>query len=344
MTVEKYAIFCGRNRYFGLEYGRECYCEDIQIASPTASVSECSFACSGNSNQKCGVGNRQNLYINLIHDPRKPATLSAPYLGCFVDEGPRALPNNPVAADDMTAQKSRSEWIGFNPPPRHAAPPALPPLPDLGPDRRPRPRRRRRHLVLPEVHKTIQAATHHVHPHLANWPARFLMGFVLAPVFETGDCAFFAKLTGVLRAPVPPPPARSGGFFSSRTVLHQLVTHLCTVSLALTCIGAVKAVKMQYAPTRGPVVLELPVFVVGFTLYGLCRLVLETVTVGLRAGRTCLTVAVTDSLTFAVFPYIGPLWIEYWETVVDPGKEWLWVAEGLNIGFFFSSFPFFSRS
>jgi hypothetical protein len=113
MTVEKCAIFCGRNRYFGLEYGRECYCGDVQIASPTASASECSFACSGNSNQKCGAGDRQNLYINLIYDPRKPATLSAPYLGCFVDEGPRALPDNPVAADDMTAQKCQTNCAGY---------------------------------------------------------------------------------------------------------------------------------------------------------------------------------------------------------------------------------------
>ncbi|KAK4450229.1 WSC domain-containing protein [Podospora aff. communis PSN243] len=131
MTVEKCAVFCNRNRYFGLEYGRECYCGDVQTASPTVSPSECSFTCPGNPTQKCGAGDRQNLYINLVYFPRKPATLSAPYIGCFVDEGPRTLPDNPLSAGDMTAQKcqfhcagyryfgvefSRECWCGRNPP------------------------------------------------------------------------------------------------------------------------------------------------------------------------------------------------------------------------------------
>ena len=189
------------------------------------------------------------------------------------------------------------------------------------------------------------------------------MGFVLAPIFETSARAFFAKATGVLTVPNPP-PAR-GGFFSARAVTHRFVTHLLTVSAALIGLGAVKGVQMQYGPTRGVLALEFPTFVVGFTLYGLVRLVMETITwnceleverrgegaswgrwaagVGreigaLYCGRTVLTVLVRDSLTFAIFPYLGSLWVDYFKEVVDPGEHFLWVPRGLEIGFFFTLF------
>ncbi|KAK1834627.1 hypothetical protein QBC39DRAFT_397285 [Podospora conica] len=218
------------------------------------------------------------------------------------------------------------------------------------------------------IHKSIQSATHHAHPHLSNWPAGLLMGFLLAPLLETSARAFLSKATGVLTVPAPPPTR--GGFFSARATLHRLVTHLLTITSALIGLGAVKAVQMQYAPTRDRVWLEFPVFVVGFTFYGGARLVLETITwdaaleverrgagagwgawaagvgreVGaLYCGRTALTVLLRDALTFAVFPYLGPLWIEWWTTVVDPGEEWLWVPEGLQIGFFFTLFSTFKE-
>lgn len=114
MTVETCASFCHRNRYFGLEFGKECYCGDTQIAPPTSSPSECSMACAGDANEKCGGPNRQNLYINLVYNPRLPATLAVPYLGCFVDDGsPRPLPDNMLGLDDMTAQKCQLRCAAY---------------------------------------------------------------------------------------------------------------------------------------------------------------------------------------------------------------------------------------
>jgi len=114
MSVDKCASFCSRNRYFGLEFGRECYCGDVQIGWPTVSPSDCSFACPGDAAQKCGAGNTQNLYINLVYSPRLPAVLAgATHIGCFVDEGPRTLPDNMLGADDMTGQKCQTRCIGY---------------------------------------------------------------------------------------------------------------------------------------------------------------------------------------------------------------------------------------
>ncbi|KAK4182611.1 putative fungistatic metabolite [Podospora australis] len=149
MTVEACASFCSQNKskYFGIEYGRECYCGDTLTTEPV-SDDDCSFACPGNPLQKCGAGNRLDLYINNLYAPRTPATLETPYLGCFVDEGARALPENLLGADDMTAEKcaahcadfsyfgveyGRECWCG-NAPPIHSAPESACSMPCAGDD------------------------------------------------------------------------------------------------------------------------------------------------------------------------------------------------------------------
>jgi hypothetical protein len=130
MTVETCAAFCTKYQYFGLEYGRECYCAN-SLSTLAVDDSDCSFSCSGNSAEKCGAADRLDVYINSLYVTRKPATLEAPYLGCFVDQGARALPDNLLGADDMTAQKceahcenhsyfgveyGRECWCGNSPP------------------------------------------------------------------------------------------------------------------------------------------------------------------------------------------------------------------------------------
>jgi len=89
----------------------------VQIAPPTPSPSECSMPCAGDASQRCGGPNRQDLYINLVYSPRKPASLlpAATYLGCFVDDGnPRVLPDgNMLGAEDMTAEKCRDHCKGY---------------------------------------------------------------------------------------------------------------------------------------------------------------------------------------------------------------------------------------
>lgn len=106
MTVETCAGFCSnlRYKYFGLEYGRECYCGD-DYSGDVLSDSECSFECSGNAAETCGGKVRLDLYSNNLYSPRKPATLATPYLGCFVDQGPRTLPDNLLGDNALTAEK-----------------------------------------------------------------------------------------------------------------------------------------------------------------------------------------------------------------------------------------------
>ena len=65
MTVEKCAAACAGYTWFGVEYGRECYggntIHSAEGSVPT-SLSECSFPCPGNPTQKCGAGDRLNMY------------------------------------------------------------------------------------------------------------------------------------------------------------------------------------------------------------------------------------------------------------------------------------------
>ncbi|KAF2816733.1 WSC domain-containing protein 2, partial [Mytilinidion resinicola] len=63
LTVESCASFCGGSTYFGVEYGRECYCgASLATTSTNQSASDCSMTCAGNSLEYCGAGNRLNIY------------------------------------------------------------------------------------------------------------------------------------------------------------------------------------------------------------------------------------------------------------------------------------------
>lgn len=63
MTVEKCATTCAGYTYFGLEYGRECFCgKSFTAGTANAAESDCSFACSGDGTQKCGAGDRLDIY------------------------------------------------------------------------------------------------------------------------------------------------------------------------------------------------------------------------------------------------------------------------------------------
>ncbi|KAK3995264.1 WSC domain-containing protein [Cladorrhinum sp. PSN332] len=107
LTAEKCATACSGYKYFGLEYGRECYCGDsINEGSVEAAAEECSFSCPGNSAQTCGAGNRLTLYTRSgdATAPTLPSTYRA--LGCHSEPASsRALSAKVTRADDMTVQK-----------------------------------------------------------------------------------------------------------------------------------------------------------------------------------------------------------------------------------------------
>ncbi|KAF9869506.1 WSC domain-containing protein [Colletotrichum karsti] len=104
MTLEMCAGICSTSNkvYFGVEYGRECWCGNQLATGATiaADDSECSFPCPGNTagGETCGAGDRLNLYKN--DNAVVPAGPSAKanagnYVsaGCYSDlvQGQRAL-------------------------------------------------------------------------------------------------------------------------------------------------------------------------------------------------------------------------------------------------------------
>jgi hypothetical protein len=53
-------------KYWGVEYGGECYCGNSFGAGSVAALggnADCSFTCPGNSLEFCGAGNRLSTYV-----------------------------------------------------------------------------------------------------------------------------------------------------------------------------------------------------------------------------------------------------------------------------------------
>jgi WSC domain len=47
----------------GVEYGTQCFCDNVMKNGPVrAPETDCSFPCPGNPSEKCGAGNRLNVY------------------------------------------------------------------------------------------------------------------------------------------------------------------------------------------------------------------------------------------------------------------------------------------
>ncbi|CAJ2501542.1 Uu.00g043950.m01.CDS01 [Anthostomella pinea] len=66
MTLESCQTFCNDKgtTYFGVEYGRECYCGNkFETGSVSAPASDCSMLCPGNKFEYCGNGNRLSVYV-----------------------------------------------------------------------------------------------------------------------------------------------------------------------------------------------------------------------------------------------------------------------------------------
>ncbi|KAH8900410.1 Pyrrolo-quinoline quinone [Thozetella sp. PMI_491] len=66
VTLDSCAAFCDGYRYFGTEYGRECYCGSTLANTTTKSwnPSECNMSCKGNATQTCGAASRIQVYAN----------------------------------------------------------------------------------------------------------------------------------------------------------------------------------------------------------------------------------------------------------------------------------------
>ena len=59
----KKACFKEGFKYSGVEYAKECFCGNkMQYETIAPKQSDCNMKCSGDKSQKCGGGNRLNLY------------------------------------------------------------------------------------------------------------------------------------------------------------------------------------------------------------------------------------------------------------------------------------------
>ncbi|KAJ3393304.1 hypothetical protein HDU92_007865 [Lobulomyces angularis] len=104
MTVETCQNFCStapnKFQFFGLEYGRECYCGSA-VANSASETTKCTKPCSGNASQMCGGPSKLNLYSlsGIIPAPPNVIKDNLPsnwkYIGCFLDQSPKLL-NTPI--------------------------------------------------------------------------------------------------------------------------------------------------------------------------------------------------------------------------------------------------------
>lgn len=80
MTLEICQALCASSgyAYFGVEYGRECYCGNkFELGSVPAPASDCNFLCPGNNLEYCGAGNRLSVYSKNTVVSSSSSTTSA---------------------------------------------------------------------------------------------------------------------------------------------------------------------------------------------------------------------------------------------------------------------------
>ncbi|CAG8960213.1 hypothetical protein HYFRA_00012731 [Hymenoscyphus fraxineus] len=66
MTLEMCAQNCGGFKYWGTEYGGECYCGNtLSTGSSPVRDEECGFVCPGDKLEFCGAGNRLSVYSKV---------------------------------------------------------------------------------------------------------------------------------------------------------------------------------------------------------------------------------------------------------------------------------------
>ncbi|KAF7361180.1 Copper radical oxidase [Mycena sanguinolenta] len=110
MTIEACISYCNMDgfSYAGLEYARECYCDNANHApSPAGPVTDCNMSCAGNPTESCGAGLRMRVYNKL--DTPQPATPSKgkwESIGCYKDAAApnRVLPQLATVKGNMTVE------------------------------------------------------------------------------------------------------------------------------------------------------------------------------------------------------------------------------------------------
>ncbi|KAN0098799.1 WSC domain containing protein, partial [Hyaloscypha variabilis] len=117
MTVEDCAAACSSYTWFGVEYGRECYCGNtLNPGSVPAPALDCDFECPGNADETCGAGNRLNMYSSSPTAPVVPLVITTySTMGCYTEAtNKRALSLLSTTNDDMTVEICGTFCIGFD--------------------------------------------------------------------------------------------------------------------------------------------------------------------------------------------------------------------------------------
>jgi hypothetical protein len=108
MTLEKCAGICTAYKYFGTQWGEECFCDNaLATGSAAAPIADCSYACAGNAAQKCGGSRRLSLYQNPTFSGPSQSDIIGGYAfdGCVTDSvALRTLSGRLLRSDTMTLE------------------------------------------------------------------------------------------------------------------------------------------------------------------------------------------------------------------------------------------------
>ncbi|KAI4209402.1 MAG: hypothetical protein LQ351_007661 [Letrouitia transgressa] len=116
LTYQSCASYCAGYTYFGVEYGRECYCGNI-FSNPTTPVaaSDCSFKCAGDNTQICGAGNRMNIFKSTSKSPSNTTVPGYTYAGCYTDStSDRVLYKKVYFDSKLTIEKCAAACKGYS--------------------------------------------------------------------------------------------------------------------------------------------------------------------------------------------------------------------------------------
>lgn len=108
MTLDSCATYCDGNTYFGVEYGRECYCgNSLRDGSEKSDQqSDCNFPCPGDPSQYCGAGNRLELY--KLEDPLSTETSSASRKATVTGQDEEATASDATSASTTRTSSTAS--------------------------------------------------------------------------------------------------------------------------------------------------------------------------------------------------------------------------------------------
>lgn len=121
MTIERCAGNCTSFTYFGVEYGRECYCGNtLGAGSIKTAESDCSTPCPGNSSEICGSGSRLTLYTARGQGSSLSSSLSSSTFSSAVSSAASSssstLSSNSLSSTVSTASSSFASAVSVSTP------------------------------------------------------------------------------------------------------------------------------------------------------------------------------------------------------------------------------------